>query len=461
MHINFHILTDMLHIRSLNLKMAEVIEKWEEKGLETHEQECFEKYDMYFKLLYFDPINRFDEKNRGKTDVPPVPFYWFELLQIHTLEWKLAVMEPADAANGRQHEILPPDVMPRITEFNVDPGHVYREKIRSGLVGKTFELEFVHFSDTHIFGTVKAHKTERMKPIKWQEDMGTAFQVFFEYRDRFTKEVLKFAREFAGGIPADAASDEPGPAAEGEPGEGPELEVAPPRYGEQPEPEAGEKGVNLNRLTAISRLPGSRDLLMTELGKLITGDLAKDVGEYQARKEHYKKAMLRRIKTYGSAGGDSPGPSWFALTRFVPGSSAPEYWAMTSIRPNPQAFEPAGEILPPSLFHHLIDTPVDPDRVMGDTLVAEKHLHKTVDVLWIRYSPNCIMGVVRENIDCWKAVSAGKVERIGDHSRGKLFADYHLLFHRMRSHPEVAESFIDAFTTQLLPKLKESPPGGP
>ena len=34
-------------------------------------------------------------------------------------------------------------------QFNVDPDHVYREKIRSGLLGKTLEMEFVHFSETH------------------------------------------------------------------------------------------------------------------------------------------------------------------------------------------------------------------------------------------------------------------------------------------------------------------------
>lgn len=457
MHIDFHILTDMLHIQSLNLKMAEVIETWEERVLETHEKECTEKYDMYYKILFTDQINRFIEKNRGKPDLTP-PLYWFELLQLHTLKWELAFMRPGDAVNGHQHEILPPDIIPGLAEFNVDPDHVYREKIRSDLLGKTFELEFVHFSDTHIFGTVNAHKPGRKKPLTWLEDMNTAFQVFFDYRDRFTMDVLKFVREFVGGMPADVLSHEPGPAVEEEPGKEDELEVAPPRYGRQPEPEAGKKGVNLNRLTAISRLPGSRDLLMSKLGKLITGESAKDVREYGAKKEYYKKAMLRRIKTYGSAGIDSPEPYWFALTQFVPGSSAPESWAMTSIRPHPPAFEPAHEILPRSLFQRLIDTPVDPDRVMGDTLTAETFFCKTIDVLWVRYSPNCIMGVVRENTGFWKRLSASKIEGIKDNSAATFYAYYFLLFHHMRSHPEVAETFIAAFMTQLLPKLKESPP---
>jgi len=455
MDINHYTLTDMLHIQSLNSKMAEEIERWEEQGLQTHEKECFEKHSMYFKILFADRINRFIEKSGGKPDVTP-PLYWFELLQIHTLRWKVAFMRPGDAVTGRQHEILPPDIIPRIAEFHVDQDHVYREKIRSDLLGKTLELEFVRFSDTHIFGTVKAHKPGRMKPIKWQEDMDTAFQVFFDYRNRFTKDVLTFVREFAGGIPPDAVVHEPGPAVEEGPDKGPELEVVPPRYGEPPGPEAKEKGVDLNRLTAISRLPGARDLLMLKLGTLMAGAVV-DVREYEAKKEHYKKAMLRRIKTYGSGGSDSPEPYWFVLPRFVPGSSAPGSWAMTSLRPHPPAFEPAHEILPETLFQRLIDTPVDPDRVMGDTLVAEKHFYKTIDVLWVRYSSNCIMGVVRENIGYWQEVLAGKIEGIGDNSRATFFAYYFLLFHHMRSHPEVAESFIAAFMTRLLPKLKMPP----
>jgi len=92
-------------------------------------------------------------------------------------------MEPFEQAYNHQHEILPMDIIEKMAEFPVDPEQVITMKgVRSTLMHKVVDLEFVRFSNTHMFGTVKGHGPEK---IRREGDLEAAFLAFFYYRDKF------------------------------------------------------------------------------------------------------------------------------------------------------------------------------------------------------------------------------------------------------------------------------------
>ena len=140
----------------------------------------------------------------------------------------------------------------------------------------------------------------------------------------------------------------------------------------------------------------------------------------------------------------NPRPYWFMLSKLKP-----DDWGLTNLYPPYLPVDTHKEVLPPSLFNKITDTPVDRHRVIRDTLVTPKPLEKKVDVLWVRYSSNCVMGVVRENIDEWIYLLRKKKEFLEANPNKKKAAYYHLLFHHMRKHPEVAKSFITTFMSEI------------
>jgi hypothetical protein len=140
----------------------------------------------------------------------------------------------------------------------------------------------------------------------------------------------------------------------------------------------------------------------------------------------------------------SPQTYWFELSKFMP-----DDWGVTRVYPPHPPVDTHKEVLPPSLFDRITDTPVDRRKVIKDTLVTPDLLEKKVDVLWVRYSSNCVMGVVRENIDEWLELLTEKKDFLAANPGKKKAAYYHLLFHHLRKHPEVAKSFITTFMSEI------------
>jgi hypothetical protein len=92
---------------------------------------------------------------------------------------------------------------------------------------------------------------------------------------------------------------------------------------------------------------------------------------------------------------------------------------------------------------------------MKQKFAGKSSMMKQVDVLWVRYSSNCVIGVVREDIEAWKHILADKNHFSNSPIALKWFTYYHLLFHHMGQDQEAARGFIDRFMTELVPNLRE------
>jgi hypothetical protein len=108
-------------------------------------------------------------------------------------------MEPFSRAYNHQYEILPVDIIEKISGTKVNPDRIVtRENLRPALMEKTVDLKFVRFSGTYIFGTVKKHGIGKVRQsVRRDGDMEASFLAFFDYRGKFPRQVMEFVEAFA------------------------------------------------------------------------------------------------------------------------------------------------------------------------------------------------------------------------------------------------------------------------
>ncbi|MCP5107959.1 MAG: hypothetical protein GY950_31510 [bacterium] len=214
--------------------------------------------------------------------------------------------------------------------------------------------------------------------------------------------------------------------------------------------EDDETDVILFLLIMKSRLPEFNKLMMLKLEELKGGLLKDEIAAYMAKKEYYHKILPLQECMNGSDNGGCSRPYWFVLSKFFP-----DDWGMTKIDPWPPAFQPHKEILPESLFPDITGTAVDPGKVLGLSMTVPELLNRRLNVLWVRYSTNCVMGVVREEVEEWRQVLAGGPKSLDSTDITSTAAHYHLLFHQMGREPELAKSFITRFMSEVQPQLEK------
>jgi hypothetical protein len=481
MEIDLYQLIDLVHVPEVNREFAETVTKWLEKGVAGAEIEDYNrKKKVYFDMLFARVCQRPVKKKRGRLP-GTTSFYWFELQRYDEYAWRPVNMKPFEQAYNHQYEILPMDIIEKMAEFPVDPEQVITLKgVRSTLLHKVVDVEFVRFSNAHMFGTVEGRGPEK---IRWEGDLGAAFLAFFDYRDRFPDKVMDFVQEYAENLMPTLLEDVPKPGTRPTGTvrlrlEDPELDIIPPTGLSGPEEDG--KDVDLFQLIRLSQVPEFKHLLSLKLGGLKYGPLIRSVLDYEVKKLSYlvklmahlgieltdmdliekyrervkmgKAPKTGKLKSIRECEGlldffetvPSPKVYWFVLSKFYPND-----WGVTDISPYPPPVDTHKEVLPPSLFEKIIDTPVDPHRVITDTLVTPDLLEKKVDVLWVRYSSNCVMGAVRENIAEWISLLTEKKEFLEANPGKKRAAYYHALFHYMRKHPEAARSFITTFMSEI------------
>jgi hypothetical protein len=485
MNIDLYQLIDMVHVPAVNREIAETVTKWLEKGIaEAEIKEYYRRKSEYYDKLYIGPRQRLLEEQKDGLTVEP-SFFWFELQRYDEFVWRILYMVPFEEAYNHQYEILPTNIIEKIAEFLVDPEKVITMKgVRSTLLDKVVDVEFVRFSENQVFGTVFG-TVNGQGPVetRWDGDLDTAFQAFFDYRNKFPEKVLDFTAEFTENLMPALLEEEPKPGTS-PPGtvclqvDAPGLDILPPKGLSGP----GEDGtdVNLFRLILLSQVPEFKQLLSVKLEGLKYGPFKDAVTAYEEKKYNYmlklflhmgiefrdtkkikkfkQRARTRRNPKTGKIknipklselmefleSDGSPQTYWFELSKFMP-----DDWGVTRVYPPHPPVDTHKEVLPPSLFDRITDTPVDRRKVIRDTLVTPDLLEKKVEVLWVRYSSNCVMGVVRENIDEWLELLTEKKDFLAANPGKKKAAYYHLLFHHMRKHPEVAKSFITTFMSEI------------
>lgn len=441
---------DLAHVPEVNRVLKDMVNNWDRRKPSTEKLTGNENLRAtYFESLFAAPYRRIIADNGG---IPPAqpPFYWFELLQYETWEWRMVHMEPYDNACNHQYRILPQDVIEQLGDSVVDPDRVMSVELHSPSMNKTVDVNFVRCSNTVIYGTVTEHTPGE---VCRDGDMEVAFQAFFDYRNKFPKEVCQFVHDFALSLLPQLASYKPNPKAvrprKSAAALERELKIGPP-----PDEKIPDNGTdaNLYRLIALSRVQEFNEILKLKLKELREGRFREQIARYQAKKEYYFEKLSRYFIRNSDKRRCNTQPYQFVLSKFAPGD-----WGMTKIFPWPPPFQPHKEVLPESLHESLTSTPVDPDRVMKGKFAGLSSMFKLVDVLWVRYSSNCVIGVVQEDIETWKKRLVDTDEFSNSPIELKWFTYYHLLFHHMGQDREAARGFINRFMTELLPALKEKP----
>lgn len=418
MDLNLYEMIDLAHVPEVNRELADKLQKWLDEGGRSIASDYDNMRKKYLETLFLGPILCFIGENKGSLPPKP-PMYWFELVQCDAWRWRVIKMEPQDAVCNNQYEILPTDIIERMSESLVDPDRVVTMKrVRSTLLNKTMDLQFVRCSSTHMLGTVK----ERTPKRDWREwDVEADAELFFDFRNRFPEVVDDFVRDYMTRIEPNLSSSEPTPDPASTDEEAQEETISIEKK------TADDKDVNLYWLIALSKIPEFNKLLMLKLEELNDGLFKKEIKTYKAAKLYYYKTLFQHLegeKIYMQ-------PYWFVLSKF--NSSQ---WGISNITPWPPAHETHKDILPDSLFEMLIDTPVNPKKV-NVASVDVQSLEKKLDLRWVRYSSNCVMGKVHENVaNC----TIRRMVR---------------LFQQMLRTPEVAKFVFDSFKTKMLPVLEK------
>jgi hypothetical protein len=338
-------------------------------------------------------------------------------------------------------------------------------KKRSELLDKEVELNFIRYSNTHIFGTVQEcpptqdnlKKAEKDPPKKatWEDDLQNTFVAFYDFWEKFPEKTNEFIKTFIAGLSPEAMAelDEARAASIRElvekltvkkmldlltqdktveekqdktvtttiPNPG-DVEITPAEFSNEPD---NGQDVDLYRLIKLSQLPEFNKLLKLKLGEIKDGVLMEEVSRYEAEKSYYLD--LLPVCLAPRVMGKSLGAYLFILSKFKP-----DDWSLTRISPWPSPCEQHKQILPLSAVDRLGKTVVAPDRIMEISMDRQGPLRKKLDILFVHYSSTCIIGVVSEDGNAMENQTEEEKET-------------RRLFLRMQYSTELAKEFIRGF----------------
>ncbi len=172
---------------------------------------------------------------------------------------------------------------------------------------------------------------------------------------------------------------------------------------------------------------------------------------YTTRQESIKQRLFYDLIEKRKKEEVSPYPPvyWFELTTFAPGD-----WGMTKISPWPPDFMTYYENLSPDVIAGITDIetyPIDTEEIYLLDNVEAGMLNKRLDVRFVRCASNHVIGTVTENIEWIREM----LENPGDPSQWDEETAFRKFFQYLYDYPAFHEEFIEAFETELLPRLKE------
>jgi hypothetical protein len=446
--VNHYELIDLYHIPTVRNEIIFMYQDLEEE-LSEEEKEFKEHRDRYYQQLYEDvrPSPALPHESYAVQEV----LRWFTLQKFESMDWKLTAIHPdyrPPDYRCRSFTDIPADVIEKIILTETDPEKVVEMKgVRSNRDNRTMDLRFVHYSSTNIFGAVK--ETFRYDEItRWDMDMGSAFETFFRYRVEQPTLVNAFIAGFAANLPEDDLHlpVPPGTRPADPVEDGMKEETAPRFNGGTPR--SLDPHFEFSILKNFMKMPQVSKLMALKLEDIKRGPLQNDIREYHRYKEALQRELLRRDRKMLGGADENQFPQlyWFVLTQL---DAEDDHWEITTIEPTPPACENIDELVPLSLYDKLKEPGCDPGTIHSGQFKIPFAMTRKVDVHWVFFSSNCIMGTVRENIDEWRHIMTHKG---GGDGEEKV---YRRVFRLLRRCPGLAITFLATFLATMPPVLKE------
>jgi hypothetical protein len=466
MNINFKDLIELAQVPEVNRELAAAVEKWEKKGLYSYMKNYRKQKDKFYKKLFAGNVISIEKNifvspkqlntNKAYKVLPDTKLntygsnlFWFELLQYEPFKWQIVKLEPFILPYIHYNKIFPDDIIERITESLVEPEKlVTMEGVQSTLIDKTLDIQFVHFSNNHIFGTFKDH----CPGIGLVDgDIDKALYTVSLYKNYFPDLIDNFMTGFLKKIVREIAvfHSKADRRFKQAPSKNKDEQVHWPKEILIPRDHKDDNDVNLFRVMDLWRLPTYDELLRLKFFELKSA-LKKEIRSYEQKRDYYRGTLLKHRVSRKRIDKESPQPYWFIMTKYSPGC-----WRVSGIDPLPQLHDIHQDILGIILFNIVTNTPVDPEKVLAMTLKLSNPMWKNLDLRWVRYSGNCVMGRVCENIDDFKSLLGDQKEWLKGNKYIPIEDIFRLLFYHLRRRPALGKYFIEKFK-ELDPELKKA-----
>lgn len=391
METNYHELIDLIHIPEINLEVAALLDDLEKKqALAAINLEFENKWRYYLETLYLSQKDLFKDQNE-------FAFRWFELIRTDNWKWELRLIYPHVKFEFFP-DMLPDDIMRQITDTLVNPDHVVTMNgIQSELDYVMMDLEFVHFSSTYIFGTFKHYFLKESlnfstKRLSFKKLEAKTLKLLLALKDIFPQQIDQWLKNYLTTVPPIALSRHKRKGVY-------DLVNIPLRNKQNPLNELKNFPLNLGenvktcgiqRLIKMIMIPGVNERLMLKWQEIKEGYHKKAIEAYRINKERLYKYMFTDRKLKRNTFKDSPQLYWFELTSLIP-----DHWEITALTPDPPIYESVADILPAEFFD-LIQFAKPDGQVIKCMYTFKQPSWRKLDIWWIRYSHNCVMGSVCE-----------------------------------------------------------------
>ncbi len=435
MEINYHELIDLIHIPEINLELAASLEAWgEKKEISAIDTEFDSSWAHYLDILFVSQLQQAAEEKDSISKLRN--WHWFELIRTDDWKWDLKFVFPDVIYNFACRDILPADIIDRITDTLVNPDRVVTMKgVRSKLLDITVDLQVVNFSSSYIFGTIK--NCSKGKPFD-RRDPEMELKMLLTIKQFAPEEFAQHLKHFLPLFPPVALTchqrrgqidlvdlpliNKDNPLNE--------LKYFPLNQGNE------MKDCRLLRLLKMRKLPGANERLMLKWCEIKEGLHKNAIEAYKIDKERlYRHMFTERNKNRRSMKG-SPPLYWFELTAVIPNR-----WMITNLTPEPTLYEPSKDILPGE-FINLVHFAEPDGKIIKCNYEFKQPSWRELDIWWARYSPNCVMGSVCENTEDLDKVQASYDRLLKgnpDIDPGHL---YRLFVYHLRTQPEVVKYFL-------------------
>jgi hypothetical protein len=328
----------LIHVPSVNRELVSRMEEWRNEQFKDIDREYQEKRKEFYRKMYSEPL----EALRAAGEEEKYRLYWYELQHYQETEWRTVNFEPVTYYIHR-YLILRSKIILEMAATKDRQGEI-REMKGLQPMGNvcTIDLQYVFLSASHLLVAVKEHLTPYFKlmPMK-----GVVVEVESGSKD-------------------------------GPPNQFPEM------------PPGKPENVNLMELIRLSQIAEFSLLVNHNLREIENGPLAKEIEDFYELRDRLHRSMTNEHRDKHSHW------CWFELTEFFPGD-----WGITHIDDTGMTgYLSHHSILPETLFPRLYSVPVDPDRVVTETMEIPAIEGGNAVVSWIKLSSNYIVGTVRGNL---------------------------------------------------------------